>query len=167
MMGYRQKVMKIWKGIAIVSVLVLTNVLVHRVVVRWDMTDERRYSIAPTTQALLQELDAPLEVTILLDGELNAGFVRLQRATIELVEELDAVMRNRVSDIRYLVSAENIPQGLSPTVIHERTHKGQTAQTTIYPYALVHYKGKTALVELLRNNRGLSGEENVCCLINA
>ena len=160
-MGYRRKVMKIWKGIAIVSVLVLTNVLVHRVVVRWDMTDERRYSIAPTTQALLQELDAPLEVTILLDGELNAGFVRLQRATIELVEELDAVMRNRVSDIRYLVSAENIPQGLSPTVIHERTHKGQTAQTTIYPYALVHYKGKTALVELLRNNRGLSGEENL------
>lgn len=160
-MGYRRKVMKIWEGIAIVSVLVLANVLVHRVVVRWDMTDEHRYSIAPTTQALLQELDAPLEVTILLDGEINAGFVRLQRATIELVEELDAVMRNRVSDIRYLVSAENIPQGLSPTVIHERTHKGQTAQTTIYPYALVHYKGKTALVELLRNNRGLSGEENL------
>ena len=153
--------MKIWKSIAIVVALVLINILVHHFVVRWDMTNDRRYSIAPTTQALMQTLDAPLQVTIFLDGELNAGFLRLQRATIEMVEELGAVIGNRVSGIEYQVSAEDIPQGIPPTVIHERTHKGQTAQTTIYPYALVSYKGKTTVIELLRNNRGLSGEENL------
>ena len=157
--------MKIWKGIAIVVALVLINILVHHFVVRWDMTNDRRYSIAPTTQALMQTLDAPLQVTILLDGELNAGFLRLQRATIEMVEELEAARGERReargAEIGYRVSAENIPQGLPPTVIHERTHKGQTAQTTIYPYALVSYKGKTTIIELLRNNRGLSGEENL------
>lgn len=125
------------------------------------MTNDRRYSIAPTTKALLQELDAPVQVVILLDGELNAGFQRLQRATIEIVEELGAVIGNRRSGIEYRVSVEDIPQGIMPTVIHERTHKGQTAQTTIYPFALVTYKGKTTIVELLRNNRGLSGEENL------
>ena len=157
--------MKIWKGIAIVVALVLINILVHHFVVRWDMTNDRRYSIAPTTQALMQTLDAPLQVTILLDGELNAGFLRLQRATIEMVEELEAARGEkreaRGAEIEYRVSAEDIPQGISPTVIHERTHKGQTAQTTVYPYALMTYKGKTAVVELLRNNRGLSGEENL------
>ena len=153
--------MKIWKSIAIVVALVLINILVHHFVVRWDMTNDRRYSIAPTTQALMQTLDAPLQVTIFLDGELNVGFLRLQRATIEMVEELGAVIGNRVSGIEYQVSAEDIPQGIPPTVIHERTHKGQTAQTTIYPYALVSYKGKTTVIELLRNNRGLSGEENL------
>ena len=157
--------MKIWKSIAIVVALVLINILVHHFVVRWDMTNDRRYSIAPTTQALMQTLDAPLQVTILLDGELNAGFLRLQRATIEMVEELEATRGERReargAEIGYRVSAENIPQGLPPTVIHERTHKGQTAQTTIYPYALVSYKGKTTIIELLRNNRGLSGEENL------
>lgn len=157
--------MKIWKGIAIVVALVLINILVHHFVVRWDMTNDRRYSIASTTQALMQTLDAPLQVTILLDGELNAGFLRLQRATIEMVEELEAARGERReargAEIGYRVSAENIPQGLPPTVIHERTHKGQTAQTTIYPYALVSYKGKTTIIELLRNNRGLSGEENL------
>ena len=152
--------MKIWKGIAIVAALVLTNVLVHHFVVRWDMTNDRRYSIAPTTRALIQSLDAPLQVTILLDGELNAGFQRLQRATIEMVEELEAIGYWQLG-IEYRVSAEEVPKGLSPTVIHERTHKGQTAQTTVYPYALITYKGKTAVVELLRNNRGLSGEENL------
>ena len=157
--------MKIWKSIAIVVALVLINILVHHFVVRWDMTNDRRYSIAPTTRALMQTLDAPLQVTILLDGELNAGFLRLQRATIEMVEELEAARGERReargAEIGYRVSAENIPQGLPPTVIHERTHKGQTAQTTIYPYALVSYKGKTTIIELLRNNRGLSGEENL------
>ena len=152
--------MRIWKGIAIVVALVGINLLVHQVVVRWDMTNDRRYSIAPTTRSLVQSLNAPLQVTILLNGELNAGFQRLQRATIEMVEELEAI-GNRQWAIGYRVSAENIPQGLPPTVIHERTHKGQTAQTTIYPYALVSYKGKTTIIELLRNNRGLSGEENL------
>ena len=153
--------MKFWKGIAIVAALVVVvNILVQPLVVRWDMTNDRRYSIAPSTKSLLQRLDAPLQVTILLDGELNAGFTRLQRATIEMVEELEAI-GDRISDIGYRVSAEEIPQGLPPTVIHERTHKGQTAQTTVYPFALLSYKGKTAIVELLRNNRGLSGEENL------
>ena len=157
--------MKFWKGIAIVAALVVVNILVQPLVVRWDMTNDRRYSIAPSTKSLLQRLDAPLQVTILLDGELNAGFTRLQRATIEMVEELEAARGERLkakgAEIGYRVSAEEIPQGLPPTVIHERTHKGQTAQTTVYPFALLSYKGKTAIVELLRNNRGLSGEENL------
>lgn len=153
--------MKIWKCIAILATLILVNISVYHFILRWDMTNDRRYSIAPTTKALLQELDAPVQVVVLLDGELNAGFQRLQRATIEIVEELGAVIGNRRSGIEYRVSAEDIPQGIMPTVIHERTHKGQTAQTTIYPFALVTYKGKTTIVELLRNNRGLSGEENL------
>ena len=157
--------MRFWKGIAIVAALVVVNILVQPLVVRWDMTNDRRYSIAPSTKSLLQHLDAPLQVTILLDGELNAGFTRLQRATIEMVEELEAARGERReakgAEIGYRVSAEEIPQGLPPTVIHERTHKGQTAQTTVYPFALLSYKGKTAIVELLRNNRGLSGEENL------
>jgi gliding-associated putative ABC transporter substrate-binding component GldG len=151
--------MKLWKGIATIAALVVVNLLVNLYVVRWDMTDDHRYSIAPTTKQLLQTLDEPLEVTILLDGELNAGFQRLQRATIELLGEFQA--RSENTSIRYRVSTENIPQGIPPTVIHERTHKGQTAQTTVYPFALLHYKGQTSVVELLRNNRGLSGEENL------
>ena len=136
--------MKLWKGIATIAALVVVNLLVNLYVVRWDMTDDHRYSIAPTTKQLLQTLDEPLEVTILLDGELNTGFQRLQRATIELLEEFQA--RSENTSIRYRVSTENIPQGIPPTVIHERTHKGQTAQTTVYPFALLHYKGQSSVV---------------------
>ena len=80
--------MKLWKCIVVLVVLVAVNVLVQSVVCRWDMTDDKRYSISAPTKALLQELDAPLEVSILLDGDLNPGFQRLKKATYEMVEEL-------------------------------------------------------------------------------
>ena len=148
--------MKYWKGIGILVLLVGLNLLAGVVVCRWDMTNDQRYSISEPTKHLLQELDSPVEVQILLDGELNAGFVRLQKATLELLEELSVY-----ADIDYRTSTDEIPETLAPTVIHERTHKGKTAQTTVYPYALVRYKGKTQVVVLLKNQRGLSGEENL------
>ena len=51
--------------------------------------------------------------------------------------------------------------GFQPTVIYEREQNGKTAQTTVWPYALMEYKGKHAVVSLLKNTRGLSGEENL------
>lgn len=148
--------MKIRNAIFVIVALVVANILVQGLVLRWDMTADKRYSISEPTKQLLGSLQEEIEVELLLDGELNAGFVRLQRATVELIEEL-----GMYADISYRISAEDVPETLSPTVIHERTHKGQTAQTTVYPYALVRYSGKTTVVVLLQNRRGLSGEENL------
>ena len=150
--------MKIRTLVIVLLSVALANVLVHRCVCRWDMTDDHRYSIAPSSKQLLRELEAPLYVSILLDGELNPGFQRLQRATIEMVDELGVYAEK---GLYKEVTAEDIPEGIEPTVIHERTHKGQTAQTTVYPYAVVTYQGRSTLVPLLRNNRGQSGEQNL------
>ena len=59
-------------------------------VVRWDMTDDKRYSLNEATKQMVSSLDAPLEVTVYLDGDLNAGFTRLKRATEQLVTDLDS-----------------------------------------------------------------------------
>jgi len=139
-------------------VLAIINVSVGYVVCRWDMTDDKRYSISEPTKMLLQELDEPIGVTLLLDGELNSGFVRLKKATEEMVDELGIYAGE---GLQILPATEELTKQFTPTVIHERTHKGQTAQTTVYPYALVSYKGKSAAVQLLKNQRGLRGEENL------
>lgn len=150
--------MKVWKGITILAVLVLVNVLVLQVVLRWDMTDDKRYSVSPKTQELLGSLESQLEVSLLLDGELNPGFLRLKKATEEMMDEFGNYAGKGV---RRLPIEDSMLQGLAPIVIHERTHKGQTAQTTIYPYALVRYNERAMVVSLLKNQRGLSGEENL------
>ena len=150
--------MKVRVGILILVALVLMNVLVHQLVCRWDMTDDKRYTISQPTKELLRSLESPLTVTVLLEGELNAGFTRLQKAASELLSEFSIYTTERI-DSRPLETS--LLQGLDPIVIHERTHKGKMAQTTVYPYAIVEYKGKKRLVNLLQNQRGLSGEENL------
>lgn len=150
--------MKVRVGILILVALVLLNVLVHQLVCRWDMTDDKRYTISHPTKELLRSLDSPLTVTVLLEGELNAGFTRLQKAASELLSEFSIYTTEGI-DSRPLETS--LLQGLDPIVIHERTHKGKMAQTTVYPYAIVEYKGKKRVVNLLQNQRGLSGEENL------
>ena len=154
--------MKVWKGIVVLVALVVINLLMSYIVCRWDMTDDKRYSISAPTKALLQDLDAPLTITLLLDGEMNAGFLRLQKATQELVEELGVYA---AGGYHLLGAPEQLTTNgygnLEPTVVHERTHKGQTAQTIIYPYAIVQYHDRSQVVTLLKNQRGLSGEENL------
>ena len=150
--------MKVRVGILLLVALVLMNVLVHQLVCRWDMTDDKRYTISHPTKELLRSLDSPLTVTVLLEGELNAGFTRLQKAASELLSEFSIYTTERIES-RPL--GASLVQGLDPIVIHERTHKGKMAQTTVYPYAVVEYKGKKRLVNLLQNQRGLSGEENL------
>ncbi len=145
--------------IVFISVL-LANVLAYAFVVRWDLTDDKHYSLSEASKTLLRATDAPIEVSLLLDGDLNAGFRRLKKATEETIEELGvyANIKHKTSNIKH-GAADSL--GLSPIIIHEREQNGKTAQTTVYPYALLSYKGKKAVVTLLKNTRGLSGEENL------
>ncbi len=129
--------------------------------VRWDMTDDKRYSLSEASKELLRKSDAPIEVTLLLDGDLNAGFRRLKKATEETVAEMNVYANLSLT----LPSREGTELqdslGLQPIIIHEREQNGKTAQTTVYPYAIMQYKGKRSVVTLLKNTRGLSGEENL------
>ena len=100
-------------------VLAIINVSVGYVVCRWDMTDDKRYSISEATKMLLQELDEPIGVTLLLDGELNSGFVRLKKATEEMVDELGIYAGE---GLQILPATEELSLQFTPTVFHERTH---------------------------------------------
>ena len=140
--------------------VVLANVLVHVWTFRWDMTDDKHYSLSEATKTLLKATDTPIEVTLLLQGDLNAGFRRLKKATEETIEEMNVY--GNVQYTKYDVQTHLADSlGLHPIVIHEREQNGKTAQTTVYPYALVRYKSKNGVVSLLKNTRGLSGEENL------
>jgi len=101
---------------------------------------------------------------VLLDaGVVNAGFERLDNATIDLIDELHAI--NAYCE---KVGGE-IPTnlGLQPVMVHERGAKGQMVQTPVYPYAIVRYKNRLRVVQLLQNNPSRSGDENLNSSIEA
>ena len=150
-----------WKAILVLGLCGALLALSHIRRVRWDLTDDRHYSLSEATKTLLKQTNAPIEVTLLLDGDLNAGFTRLKKATEELMDEMSVY-----ADLSLTLPSREGTElqdslGLRPIVIHEREQNGKTAQTTIYPYALISYKGRGAAVTLLKNTRGLSGEENL------
>ena len=151
----------------IVGACAVLLVLSHVFVVRYDLTDDKHYSLSEASKTLLRQTDAPIQVTLLLDGDLNAGFKRLKRATEETLEEMSvyAQITNhhtaQADRKKSQITNQADSLGLSPIIIHEREQNGKTAQTTVYPYALMEYKGRKAVVSLLKNTRGLSGEENL------
>ena len=151
--------MKWRNAIIVVCVLAAVNAAAYFLPVRWDMTDDKHYSLSQASKELLRSTDEPVEVTVLLDGDLNAGFRRLKKATEETIEEMGVYGDVRRSNVRGTKVTDSL--GLRPIVIHEREQNGKTAQTTVWPYALMEYKGKRAVVTLLKNTRGLSGEENL------
>lgn len=148
-----------WKAIVVIGTCAVLLALSYVWVVRWDLTDDKHYSLSEASKTMLKQTDAPIHVTLLLDGDLNAGFRRLKKATEETLEEFDVYADIKVKGERLEVRGDSL--GLHPIVIHEREQNGKTAQTTVWPYALMEYKGRRAVVTLLKNTRGLSGEENL------
>lgn len=150
-----------WLILSIVGIVIL-NIAIQHVVCRVDMTQDHRYSISAPTKQELKQLDESLKVDIFLNGNLNAGFLRLQNATSEMLEEL-----SNYGEVEYKVLStesktwQNGIKSLRATEIYEKDKDGRHIQTLVYPYARLTYKGKSTIVNLLRNNSGLSGAENL------
>lgn len=161
------------KNIAVIILFIVLCILCFVSLFRIDLTSDKRYSISPQTRKLMQEIETPLYVTIYLDGDLNPGFLRLKRATSELFEEL-SLYANFKLNIRYdnpssagdMESRERKyeeleERGMTPTMVYELDKEGKRIQKIIYPWVELNYNGKTSTVNLLKNIRGNSGEENL------
>jgi ABC-2 type transport system permease protein len=140
---------------------------------RIDLTSDKRYSIADQTKNLMAKMDAPLKVTVYLDGDLNPGFQRLKKSTAELLDELSVYSDKRITvkyenpsladspDQREKKYLELQARGLNPTAVYERDKEGKSIQKIIFPWIEINYKGKKVPVCLLKNILGNSGEDNL------
>ncbi|MFZ4581718.1 MAG: gliding motility-associated ABC transporter substrate-binding protein GldG [Paludibacter sp.] len=140
---------------------------------RIDLTSDGRYSISPQSKELMQQANESVIMTLYLDGDLNPGFQRLKKSTVELVDELDVFA---IKGIRFQVvnpseasstqereknQAELAALGMTPTAIYERDKEGKAIQKIVFPWIKISYKSKTVFVNLLKNIRGVSGDENL------
>src|SRR5690554_4043003 len=75
--------------LVILAAIVVLNVLEGFFPFRIDLTEEKRYSIHPATKQLLSTLEEPIEVEILLTGNLPGGMRRLQKSIEETLHTFD------------------------------------------------------------------------------
>lgn len=132
--------------------------------VRWDWTQDHRYTIQPQTLQTLQRVDAPMDMTLYLDGDMNSAFRRLNRSATDLIEEFrhrNRHIRLRQGDIEPREFALLERKGCKAVVISERTRDGKTIQTDIWPYLSMRYHNREMVIPLLQQNRGVDAEENI------
>lgn len=140
---------------------------------RLDLTSEKRYTLDKTTKEVLAELDDVVHIRVFLDGDLPMGFRRMRRELKELLDEFN-VYGQRMFEYEFVNPLGSVnkterdafvrdlyDRGLEPTNIQERDPRGGTNQRIVFPGAVVSFKGREQVVNLLKNNPTLSGEENI------
>jgi ABC-2 type transport system permease protein len=174
MMKRRQlKRMHVIQLAGVLLVLVLANIIASQVFHRFDLTAEKRYSLSEETRQILRKLDDIVYIRVYLEGNLPVGFVRLNKAIRELLDEfrvyapqnLQYEFIDPVADpdpqIRRNLFNQLYNAGLQPTNVKVRAKDGSTSQKIVFPGALISFREADVAVNLLKNNPGLSGEVNL------
>lgn len=125
---------------------------------RFDLTQDKRYTLTSTTKKIITKIDKPLKINILLGGQLSGDYRTLKNEISFLLDEF----RNINPKISYqflnptkdFTSTQLEENGLAPAPV--KTDEGIL---NIYPYARVDYDGKQAWMETLINDPALKFEE--------
>ena len=149
--------------------LVLLNIICYFFFVRIDFTSEKRFTLSPISKNTLNNLDDDLQVTVYLEGDFPAGFKRLRNSTKDLLSDLQAYSNGKLhygftnpssgdAKAQELSYQQLTEKGIEPTNLSVKTEEG-LSQKTIFPAALITYKGQQIPVKLLQNRAGASAEE--------
>ncbi len=154
--------------LAIGGGIIVVNLLASWFFGRVDFTADKRFTLSSITIKTVKALPAPLHVTVLLDGDLPAGFERLKRATIDMLRDMKGYSSGMLSFSvinpldgtaqQQRDNTEALAQhGIMPTNLNIRTEAG-LSQQLVYPAALVTSGDTDIPVSLLQNRMSQSHE---------
>ncbi|WP_430612430.1 gliding motility-associated ABC transporter substrate-binding protein GldG [Flavobacterium sp. JP2137] len=155
--------------LGVVVLLVLINVLGSYFFKRWDLTQDKRYTLSPTSLEVIKGVKEPLFVDVFLEGQFPQEFKRLQTETRQLLEEFKAYNSHIVFQFINPIESEDekmetaralFEAGMKPINITV-SDKGKQAQEMVFPWAVATYGGKNTQIPLLKNMMGANTEEKV------
>ncbi|MBW3470187.1 gliding motility-associated ABC transporter substrate-binding protein GldG [Arthrospiribacter ruber] len=136
---------------------------------RIDLTEEKRFSLHPASEEILKGLEEPIEVEILLTGNLPGGMRRLQRSIEETVRTFNAYSPYKISyyyqdplvlpaDIRedYIVGLSEY--GINPTNLFLSEDGGQRSKL-IFPGIVVRNEEYETGALVLRGEKGMGPDQ--------
>ncbi|WP_276496179.1 gliding motility-associated ABC transporter substrate-binding protein GldG [Pontibacter litorisediminis] len=158
--------------LASVAGIILLNLLAANYFFRLDLTEDKRYTIAPVTKQMLGDLQQEVVVDVYLEGDFPAGFKRLQQSVRETLDEFriyaDGNLRYNFIDPTEISDEEQrnefytslAKKGIMPTNLRA-TEEGKQVERLVFPGAVVKYNGKEAAVNLLKGNLAASPDERL------
>ena len=142
--------------------LLLINFLGNQFYKRFDLTQDKRYTLTNTTTSIIKSVDKVLNVKVYLEGDFPSEFKRLQIETKQFLEELRAVNSNiRIQFINPDTFREElIKKGLIPSRLTVE-EDGKLSEAIIFPWAEISYQNKINLVNLLPSSNTNSQDEQL------
>lgn len=169
-----------WKGFSrsgrwvrlllVLAILFVANIIVSFVRLQWDLTEDKRFTISTNTAGIVAATDDNVSIRVLLDGEFPAGFVRLQTSVRDMLDKLRDInpnisyefedpsagtVREKEERRKMLQEEKIIPVSLS------YSDGTQVVQKAVYPFAILYYKQRKYVVNLLEDQKPGDDEEVV------
>ncbi|WP_233131764.1 gliding motility-associated ABC transporter substrate-binding protein GldG [Robiginitalea sediminis] len=152
-----------------VAGLILVNVLARWAYLRWDLTEDNRFTLAPPSVQAVEQLEGPVVIDLLLDGNLPPEFARLRSEAVLLLEQF----AQHHPDL-YYEGMDPVAEAAETPEILDRLQEmgmkaasvtteegGRVSQEVVFPWAVVNYKDRSEVVPLLRNQLGASQEDRI------
>jgi len=159
----------IWGVVLILAGLIAINVLAVQSNVKWDFTDDQRFTLSSSTHELIDAISEPVTITVYLTGDFPAVFTRLAKNTKNLLTQFTRENPNLI--VRYdnpsIGTVEEVNRrreeflrnGLAPVRL---TIQDESTEKLIYPYALVQFGMKKVYVNLLESERaGVANDQTI------
>ncbi|MCB0508308.1 MAG: gliding motility-associated ABC transporter substrate-binding protein GldG [Bacteroidetes bacterium] len=160
--------------LAVVAVNIISSFFYHR----FDLTEEKRYTLTTSTKKLLNGLEDNIEVEVYLSGkDLPAGIRILQNETRELLQEFRTHSKGKVSfhffDIygikdqkkREEFQLDLVKKGLKPTNLEVNSQNG-FMEKLIFPGAIIKANGREIPVQILENQFSVGAQGSLDNSVN-
>lgn len=156
-----------------IAIILIISLISSYFFTRIDLTSDKRYTLSRHTKSLLKELDDIVYFKVYLTGDLPAGFIRFENATLEILDDFRAYGKDNIQyefidpadhpdeKTRNQVFQQLYEKGLDYTNLQVKEKDGSTSQKIIFPGVIASYRGKEWPVNLLKNNVSSSPEMNL------
>ncbi|MBT3243443.1 MAG: gliding motility-associated ABC transporter substrate-binding protein GldG [Bacteroidetes bacterium] len=147
------KTQNIIQLVLLLAVVILINLISHFVYHRFDLTEEKRYTLTPSTKNFLTEMTDVIYIKVYLEGKnLPGGFRRLQKATKELMDEFKV---NAGANLEFeFINPSESPDGITRNEVYQQLamdghiyfnvqvedRDGGTSTIPVFPSAMVSFR---------------------------
>ncbi|HTQ66979.1 MAG TPA: gliding motility-associated ABC transporter substrate-binding protein GldG [Puia sp.] len=156
--------------IYLLFIIIIVNYLASVWHYRFDLTEDRRFTLSTPTRKLLRNLNEPVNIDVFLEGDMPSGFKKLRNSTKELLEDFKEIAKKNIR-FRFKKPLEGLndsakaglmdslqQMGLSPMNVKAQTREGEgQEQQFIYPGAILTYKDRVIAVDFLQGQSAVNG----------
>lgn len=132
---------------------------------RFDLTQEKRYTLSESTLKVLNSIQKPLMVEVYLDGDFPASFRQLRNETEFMLQEFRKINPKIdykfVDPIKTKMSRDTLAaMGMQPSILPDMKD-GRISEIVMFPYAAIKYNSYGTSIPLVISQSGIDANEQL------